>query len=142
MGYKPPTTGHKLDFTGTAYDGLEVTFDSVPLGKLLDITEQLQSVDQGDVPGMRTLFSNVAGLMESWNVEDKDDNPVPCTVEGLMSQDMPFVIAVIETWVASTSSAPPPLPGTSPSGTASPEVVTAMGDLSQSLPSLPPPKSS
>lgn len=142
MGYKPPTTGQKLTFEGSGYEGLEVTVDSVPLGTLLDISEKFQMIDAEDIAGQREVITLFAGLIESWNVEDDDGNPVPPGLEGLLRYDMPFTMAIIGAWVGSTTAAPPPLPSSSDSGATSPEVLTAMGELSASLPSLPPPKSS
>ena len=37
MGYKPPKTVYKLDFSETEYAGLEVTVRSAPVGQLMDL---------------------------------------------------------------------------------------------------------
>jgi hypothetical protein len=135
MGYRPPSTGQVLDFTGTQYEGLEVTVDSVPVGMLLDIGDKAAAADKGDVSQMRELFSLFASVIEAWNVEDRRGEPVQPTLEGLLSQDISFVMAVIGAWITATTSAPPPLPQASPSGVTSPEELTAAAALSRSLPS-------
>jgi hypothetical protein len=138
MGYRPPSTGSDLDFTGTQHEGLQVRMDSVPLGMLLEIGELAQGMQSGDLSQMRVLFSMFAGLVEEWNVEDRKGEPVPATLDGVMSQDTAFVMAVITAWIKAVSSAPPPLPGSSESGGTSAEELAAMAALSSALPSSSP----
>lgn len=136
MGYRPPTTGADLDFTGTRYEGLEVRTGSVPLGMLLDIADKAAVIDQKTGPGdLRGLFSMFASVIEAWNVEDAQGRPVAPTLDGLLSQDAAFVMAIITGWIRAMSQAPPPLPASSGSGGTSPEALAAMAQMSRSLPS-------
>lgn len=134
MGYRPPTTGQKLDFTGTPYEGLEVTVDSAPIGVVLGITEMFAAARKpGDTPGaVRDLLAKFAAVLESWNVEDRNGEPVPPTVEGLLAQDTAFVMAVIEAWLTGTTGAGEELGKGSSSGATLPEVPIPMEPLSSS----------
>jgi hypothetical protein len=146
MGYEPPTTGTRLDFTGTAHEGLEVTVDEVPLGTTLSLTQQWDKVAAAQaapedpeamlaaLPAVAVLVEGFAAALESWNVTRKGQ-PVPATAEGLRSLGTTFAIEIIGAWMTGTVSAPPPLPGNSESGGTSPEELAAMAALSSSLPS-------
>lgn len=136
MGFVPPTTGVKLEFEGTQYEGLEVTMDSVSTGTVLDIMELFESAKSGDVKAFRVLLDGFSAALESWNIEDrKTGEPVPATLDGLRTLDFTLAMAIIGGWVGTVTSAPPPLPGGSPSGGISREEQTTLAGLSSSLPS-------
>lgn len=136
MGYKPRRTLYKLDFSETEHAGLEVTTTSVTLGALLEFTEMSDAAESGvDQAAVRRLFGEFARVLVDWNVEDDAGAPVPQTLEGLLSLEFGFVMAVINAWIGALSKAPPPLPAGSASGGTSPEASLGLGSLSQSLPS-------
>jgi hypothetical protein len=144
MGYRPPTTGQKLDFTGTPYEGLEVTVDSAPIGVVLDITALFAAARQpgaDTAAAVRELLAKFAGVLEGWNVEDRAGGPVPPTLEGVLSLDTAFVMAVVEAWLTGTTSAGDDLGKDSGSGGSSAAGLTAMAALSSSLPSSSPQRS-
>jgi hypothetical protein len=116
-GFEPPSSGQKLDFSETAYAGLEVTMDAVSLGDLLDIQDLAEATAAGTAPGaaVRKLFAKFAGCLESWNVT-KHGRPVPATLAGVLAQDASFILAVVVAWQQAMAQAPPPLPGGSSSG--------------------------
>lgn len=140
VGFEAPSTGSKLDFTGTPYEGLEVTADSVPMGMMLDVMAAYTAFTEGGndpariAPAFASLSESFASVLESWNVERKGVQ-VPATLEGIRSLDFTFAVAIIVAWITGTTSAPPPLPGDSTSGSSSPEATAAMAALSRSLPS-------
>jgi hypothetical protein len=151
-GYKPNRTFHVLDFSETELAGLEITAraSSVEdLLKLVGVAGQLRTLDQqmkaladGDDADMdelqkqlRSIFAPFARVLKSWNVLDDDGEPVPATLDGLLSQELEFVSQVIEAYVSALAAAPPPLQGNSPSGASSPEE-TAL-DLAAASKSLP-----
>ena len=144
-GFEVSGTGQKLDFTGTKYEGLEVTIDAAPLGLLLDVAEKYSTLTDGDVdmkaamPIMSALVERFADVLEEWNVTRKGE-PVPADLAGLRSLDAKFVLAVIGAWVTGTAEADDDLGKDSPSGGSSPEALTAAAALSSSLPSSSPPK--
>ena len=120
-GFEPPSTGQKLDFSETAYAGLKVTMGAISLGDLLDIQDLAEQASAGSAA--RKLLSRFAAALESWNVT-RDGRPVPPTLEGVLSQDAAFILAIVQSWQQGLAQAPPPLPGGSPSGGSSAEEST------------------
>ena len=131
-GFEPPGSGAKLDFSDTAYAGLEVTMDAVSLGDLLDIQDVAET---GTGAAAREMVTRFAKCLESWNVT-RNGEPVPATLEGVLSLDAVFIGAIVKAWTQGTAEAPPPLPGGSPSGGSSAEGSTlGLAAASRSLPS-------
>ncbi len=131
-GFEPPSSGQKLDFSDTAYAGLEVTMDAISLGDLLDIQDL---ADTATGAAAREMVARFAKALESWNVTRKGE-PVPPTLEGALSLDAVFVGEIVRAWTRGVAEAPPPLPGGSPSGGSSAEASTlGLDAASRSLPS-------
>jgi hypothetical protein len=133
MGYKPPKTVYKLDFSETEHPGLEVTIRSGSIEKLLDL-QDLAERDDLAVAEVKEMFTQFAAMLVEWNVEDDDDKPVPTTYAGVATQEPEFIKAIITAWQANTTQAPPPLPGGSQRGSAPPEASLPM----EALPANPP----
>ena len=141
MGYKPHRTLYELTFEDPDFAGLEVVTKRISVDGLMgfiSMFEEFQETDrakltEAEVVGKLTgIFARFVKVLVRWNVEDDDDQPVPPTVEGLQSLDIDFVMAVIESWITGMVQAPPPLPGTSPSGGTSPEALLATASKSRS----------
>lgn len=123
-GFEPPSSGQKLDFSETAYAGLEVTMDAVSLGALLDIQDLADAAADGLAgAALRKLIARFSGCLESWNVT-KNGQPVAPDYDGVLSQDAAFVLAIVRAWQQGLFEAPPPLPGGSGSGGSSAEEST------------------
>lgn len=130
MGFEPPVTGLKLDFSEhPLYAGLEVTMSGISMGGALELEETPAAA-----LGARKVVARFADHLESWNVT-KLGEPVPADLDGVLSQDPAFVEAIILAWLRNLSSAPPPLSEGSGSGETSGEVPTGLADASRSLPS-------
>jgi hypothetical protein len=85
---------------------------------------------------LRDMAAAFAGVLESWNVEHpKTGEPVPPTVEGLLSLDSDFVLFVIQSWLVGTTEADEELGKDSPSGGTSAEGLIPMEPLSPAPPS-------
>ena len=144
-GFEAPGTGNLLDFTGTPYEGLEVTVDAASMAVMLSVTELFaaasERTSQESVTAMRDLLGMFAQVLESWNTEDrKTGDPVPATLEGLLSQDSDFVLAIIGAWLTGTLQADDDLGKDLPSGETSAEELIPMEPLSESPPSSSPPR--
>ena len=113
VGFAPPSSGQKLDFSETAYAGLEVTMGALSLGELLDIQDLADEAAAGRA--VRQLLVKFAGCLESWNVT-RDGRPVAADLDGVLAQDAAFVLAIVQAWQQGMAAAPPPLPGGSGSG--------------------------
>lgn len=151
-GYKPQRRLYRLDFSETEHAGLEVTARGTSMAGLLQLMELAdeagelaeldEKADKAVIAGkMREMFAPFARVIVSWNLLDDDDEPVPASLDGLLSQDPEFIGFVLSSYVQAISAAPPPLPGTSPSGGNSEEGLTAMAALSASLGNSPVPSS-
>lgn len=123
MGYKPSRTLYRLKFED--HPGLEVVAKSTSVEKLMGLMGLVEKVGVLDEDAIASNFGLVeqvlrgfAEILHSWNVEDEDDNPIPATYEGLITQEMPFVMEVVNAAVEAISTAPPPLPKSSSAGAA------------------------
>ena len=125
MGFRPKRRVYNLDFTGTDYEGLQVSVRGFTVGEELDL-------DDKDMTGPLIVQTLVTRLI-SWNVEDDQGQPVPTTHEGVCTQDSAMVGAIISALRQATSGVPAPLPETSPSGETSPAppIPMPMAPLSQ-----------
>jgi hypothetical protein len=147
-GYKPQRRVYKLDFSETEHAGLEISARGTSVAGLLQLMEIADKVegleeldekaDKADIASaLRELFAPFAKILVAWNVVDDDDEPVPASLDGLLSQEIDFVGDVLKSYIQAMSQAPPPLPASSPSGGSSQEALTAMAALSSSLESSP-----
>jgi hypothetical protein len=136
-GYKRPPKVYKLKFADDdEFAGLEVRAKSVPLGKFLDLTKlvELQGGNIGpeELDQIREMFSGFADALVSWNLLDEQDQPVPATLDGLMTQDFDFVLPVIIAWMEAVAGVAAPLKTASSSGTTTLEASLPMAPLSPS----------
>lgn len=145
MGYTPKRTVYRLDFSGTELEGLEVDMRATTVGKMLDLMEaadklaEMQELDASTQAGeigerLRVMLEPLGDALAAWNVEGDDGTPVPATLDGLLSQEMPFVMHIMQAY-QQVAQAPAPLGAGSASGGTSPEVSAAMAELSSALPS-------
>jgi hypothetical protein len=143
-GFKPKRQLYKLDFGETDLAGLDVTARGASMAELLamletadamgDLAELDEKADAAKVAAqMREMIAPFARKLVAWNLLDDDDEPVPASLDGLLSQDLDFVIRLITTYGTAMTQAPPPLPANSASGATSPEELTALAALSSSL---------
>ncbi len=146
--YKRKRTLYQLTFEDPDLEGLEVTTRRVSIEGLKRFAEMFDTAQSLglDVPGddkalkpehlglIEQLFAAFARVIVEWNLDDDDDEPVPATTEGLLSLDLDFGMKLVESWIAGMVVAPPPLPGSSPSGGNSPEEQTpGLAEASRSL---------
>jgi len=145
-GYKPKRTLYKIDFSETEHAGLEVTARGTSMAGLFDLLEtagQVEDLEQLDENAdakeirekLQKLFAPFAKILVAWNVLDDDDEPVPASLAGLMSQEPQFVAFILEHYCKAMTQAPPPLPASSPSGGSSQAELAAMAAQSSGLPS-------
>lgn len=117
--------------------GLEVTMTSVSMGKLLHLQEMSDRADEvaRDGAQFREVVEVLAGAMLSWNLDDDFDQPVPVTVDGILTQDPDFIMAIITAWTKAISGVAAPLGEGSTSGGPSPAPSVPMEPVSPNLPS-------
>jgi hypothetical protein len=110
MGFRPKRKIYKLDFSGTDYEGLEVSMRGPTVGEELEM-ESLQ----GQEGAGREVFRLMTGLLVEWNVED-EQGPVPTTFDGVCTQDSAMITAILNATREAASGVPDPLPSSSLSG--------------------------
>jgi hypothetical protein len=117
MGYKREAPVFKLVFDDPEFDGLEVRAKSMPLGAMFEF-QALQERADKDASAALEVLSRFAGVLVSWNLEDDQDQPVPCNLDGLKTLDMPFVLEIVKGWMTAVASVPKaPLTPSSAAGT-------------------------
>jgi hypothetical protein len=133
VGYRAPVKAYRLKFADEDMAGLEVTARSLPIGEFLKLSD-LAGLAQDDPAAMSKgateTFRVLAGALMSWNLEDEQGQPVPATYEGIVSQDLDFVMKIVNAWMSAMTDVAPPLPGGSSGGVPS--------ALEQSIPMAPP----
>lgn len=122
MGYRARRHVYVLDFTGDPfYEGLEVRLRPPTVGESLQHldTSWIGDASLSDAERLgrqRTLFEVLAGRLDGWNLEDDNGDPVPVTLDGLMSIDTDLGYRIARSWLFETSSVPAPLVSDSPAG--------------------------
>ena len=134
MGYKAKKYHLTFD-ESTGHEGLEVTMRSISTANLLLIQKLGSgfSAAKLDPEAFEKLVEILSDSMIEWNVEDDGDQPVPTTVEGILSQDPDLIMTIISIWTTAAGGIKAPLGGGSTSGSASLEASLQMDTLSPSL---------
>lgn len=135
MGYKRAKTV-KLTWADGEMAGFEVRIKRVSIERFLELGPLLDSIDADGMDGLqgvRDLVLEFGTILASWNLEDEDTGePVPCTSEEFLRQDLGLVKAVVDAWAQSIAGVAAPLDGRSPSGGQSLEESLPMEVLSPS----------
>lgn len=140
MGYerKEKRKTFKLKFTDPEMDGLEVRAGTTSMEGLLKIASLQDEFKPGqkqfsvdDLKKVMPVFEFFAGALIDWNLTE-DGEPVPCTVEGLLSQDPEFIMQVVSAWAEAVGGASAPLGPPSQGGTQFPVAQIPMETLSPS----------
>lgn len=121
MGYRKQKKVFVLTFEDPELEGLEVRATGLSVGKMISMLD-LARLSNGNkltsdaVEDIDKLFRTFAQALVSWNLEDDAGQPVPATYEGLMSQDLDFVMALAMAWMDGMVGTPGPLDGNSSGG--------------------------
>ena len=120
MGYKPKIKGRKLTFSDDDdLAGLEVIVRNPSIGQLMELDGIGDIGDKPSKADLEAIFRAFASLLKSWNVEAEDGTPVPCTYEGVLSQDPDFMFSIIGALKTEVTAPDPTLPagsGSTPAG--------------------------
>jgi len=144
-GYKRPKKIYRLVFADPEMEGLEVRARSTSMGdyqlimRLMMKLRQNPEVVEEDLDTIDDMLGQFAKVLVSWNLEvDTEVNgrtvtqPVPATKDGLLDQDIDFVMAIIDAWTDAVGGVDPELGKDSTSGGSFPEVTIPMELLSTS----------
>lgn len=148
MGYRRVRPTYRLRFSDPELNGLIVEARGTSMAKLLDVSDAAANLDLGaimaandlsdlDTDVVKELFRVQRATLEpfvealvSWNLEDEDGTPTPCTMEGLTSHDSALIQLIVEAWRDAQIGVKPPLPLPSGNGRQLPEVPMPMVPLS------------
>lgn len=137
MGYVRRKRRFKLTFEDPELEGLEVLAQSTATGDivhLLDLAEMSpQSLKGAEVKKqVEELFHLFMDNVREWNLEEEENGvrtAVPCTYEGLMTQDLDFVLSLALAWMDGVVSISGPLAQKSGGGKPSAEASIPMAIL-------------
>lgn len=136
MGYSRARTV-KLTWADGEFAGLEIRAKRVSLETFFDLAPlidgHLDVFNPDDRVKLRGLFREFGKVLISWNFEDEDGKPIPCTADEFVRQDPAMVREVLEQWAAAISGVAAPLDSRSPGGEPFPEESLPMETLSPSL---------
>lgn len=111
-GFKPERTRYRIRGKGDL-EGLLVEMKGISVGTFMEVAEMAdldpRNFSAADMPRVKRLFEIVADSLAEWNLLDDEDQPVPATHAGVMSQDFPLVMAIIEGWMEAIGGVPTPL---------------------------------
>lgn len=127
---------YHLQFEAEELAGFECYATGTTLERFVEITalaEELKTPEGRTRDNIEKQFRTFAKYLEKWNLDDDDDQPVPCTYDGLASQEFDFVMAIMMAWMAAVATVHAPLAGPSPSGETSPEASLHLANQSESL---------
>lgn len=116
----------RLVFDDPDMAGLVVRAKRPSIGELFDIATlaentsvDVSSMSAEEMEAVRELLKMFEPFLVWWNLEDDvyDDQgeptgekvPVPATVDGMLGQDLAFVLAVFQTWLGLVGDVPGPL---------------------------------
>jgi hypothetical protein len=125
MGFTPKSTVYLLQFEGEDLAGLEVRMRAAKLGVLFigpeafAVDERMQAGEKptaADLEAVTFEFRSLADHLVSWNLDDDGGNPVPATLEGLKTLEVPLVARITKAWQSAMKEVPAPLSKRSSNG--------------------------
>lgn len=167
MGFTPQRTIYKLRFEDLEYDGLLVRMTGSSLGETLDsmaladasmkVAALQKQAEDASTPERQAalldaareqcdrvtrFYETFAAHLVDWNVEDLIGEPVPPTFDGVKTQELGFILAIMNAWRAGVQEVPSDIKAPSSSGSNALEVSLPMDISSPSHPNSPAPSSS
>jgi hypothetical protein len=141
--YKRTKTLYELAFEDEEMDGLVVVMKALSVDGLLKVSEMAAGIGDKDEPDLAQvdgMFKVFAKHLVSWNLED-DIGDVPPDYDGVVAQDLPFVLKIINAWMEKVGGGVDPTsPAASNGGeTSAEELPPGLASGSRNLGSLPKP---
>lgn len=141
-GYVRQRNIYLLKFADEEFDGLQVHVKSMTLGDFRAFEAQVEAFDDdaSELAELDSILEQFAGVLLRWNLQEHEDPfdeetpvvDVPPTVDGLRSQELPFVMKIIDAWMTATVGVDGPLGQGSSDGRPSEELASMMEPLSAS----------
>lgn len=99
MGFRLDRT-YLLDFEGTALAGAEVAIKATSVGTALKLRE---------VGGVKEVCELLADHLIGWNFEDENGDPLPPTLEGIMTLEEVIIGRIGREWYRAATGVTAPL---------------------------------
>lgn len=104
---------HELGPSDDNPEGLVVMMRGISVGTFMEVAE-MADIDprhftKDQLPQVKRLFVVVGEALAEWNLLDEDGAPVPATYAGVMTQDFPMVMSIIEGWMQAIGDVGAPL---------------------------------
>jgi hypothetical protein len=133
--FSRPKRTYKLVFQQPDLQGLEVRVRSLPLGRYLEMASIANATRGEQIEHLPAAFEALGECLVDWNLTEETDKPgierpVPCSLEGLYSQEPDIGLAIFVAWFEAMSSVSGPLVPPSSSGGPSPVASLKMEPLS------------
>lgn len=128
---------YKLTFEDEDLAGLEVTIRSLPIREFLKVTAMAAkpNTDPESVKTSEEILRVLAGQITEWNLDDEFGDPVAADYDGLLNQELDFVMRIFTAWMDAMGKVPDPLGPSSPSTATSPVPLPPMAVSSGPPPS-------
>lgn len=97
MGYRPPEKVFNILFDAGDLKGFTLRARTAPSGEVLDLAEADLSL--ADPVRVRHVYACFIRCVEDWNLDTRDGQPAPITVETLLDEDPAWVAQVIAGWL-------------------------------------------
>lgn len=121
--YRRDRTVLNLQFDETELKGLEVNVRALNVGELIEMTEAGEGkigpdgkVDVGSVntDDLKTMFSMLGDALQSWNLEFETEQEgiyeqVEPTLKGILTQEVDFIMEIINVWMTAVAGVEPEL---------------------------------
>jgi hypothetical protein len=111
-----------LTFEDPDLAGIEIRARSVSLGRYLELIKLAAVIDDPTKMGeegalaIEGLFHGFAEALVEWNIDDEAEQPIPATLEGILAEDVDFMLQVIQVWMEVIGDVSGPLGSTSNGG--------------------------
>lgn len=137
-GYKVQRTGYKVRIE--AHPGLEVVVRPLSVEEILAFNRLVGSIsdvdpdkpDTAQLAAFEKVLHTFGALLESWNLEEDDDTPIPAGWAGLKTLGLPFAMEIIQASMEAISQAPRPLSPSSTNGPDDAELRELLGSIPMS----------
>lgn len=100
-GYKRERRVYVMAFADPEFEGLEIKVRSIPIRELkhLMMLDPESEDAKARASAIDQLMCAFAEALESWNMTDENDNPLPTTLEYIESEDVDFIMMCIAQWM-------------------------------------------
>ena len=127
-GYRVQSTIYNLTFA--KFEGLEISIKGLTTGQMMEMWDaKAASKSDSEVTvskGTNDMFEMFVDALKEWNLEDEEGVPVPKTMDGIKSLDLPFVLSLCEGWTTALAGTGEELGKDLPSGNKSQEELIPM----------------